>query len=118
MIEKTLISFLIDKTSAGANVYAERPDTIPESYILLEKTGTSTENMITTSTIAIQSCVDSMQDKSLLDAAELNEELKAVMRDFIALNDVVMVDLNTDYNFTDSSTKEYRYQAVYTIIHY
>lgn len=118
MIEKSLITYLINKTSAGANVYAERPETIPESYILIEKTGSSTENMIETATIAIQSIVDSMQGKSLLDAAELNEEIKDVMREFVALNDVVMVDLSTDYNFTDSSTKEYRYQAVYTIIHY
>lgn len=118
MIEKTLISFLINKTSALDNVFAERPEEVPASYIVLEKTGSNTENMITTSTVAIQSCCDSMQGKSFLDAAELNEELKDAMEDLIALDDIVMVDLNSDYNYTDNTTKEYRYQAVYEITHY
>lgn len=118
MIEKTLISYLINKTSALGNVFAERPETIPPSYIVIEKTGSSTTNMITTSTVAIQSCCDSLQGKTFLDAAELNEELKGVMEDFIALDEVVMVDLNSDYNYTDDTTKEYRYQAVYEITHY
>ena len=118
MIEKTLISFLKSKTSALDCVFAERPETIPPSYIVLEKTGTSTTNMITTSTVAIQSCCDSMQGKSFLDAAELNEEVKAAMEGLITLDDIVMVNLNSDYNYTDSSTKEYRYQAVYEITHY
>ena len=118
MIETTLISFLQNKTSALDNVFAERPDNIPEKYIVLEKTGTSTSNMITTSTVAIQSCCDSMQGKSFLDAAELNEELKGVMEELIELDDIVMVNLNSDYNYTDDTTKEYRYQAVYEITHY
>lgn len=118
MIEKTLISFLINKTSVLDNVFAERPEEVPASYIVIEKTGTSTTNMITTSTVAIQSCCDSMQGKSFLDAAELNEELKAVMEDLIALDEIVMVNLNSDYNYTDNTTKEYRYQAVYEITHY
>lgn len=118
MIEKTLISFLKNKTSALDDVFAERPETIPSSYIVIEKTGSSTTNMITTSTVAIQSCCDSMQGKSFLDAAELNEEVKAAMEDIIALDVIVSVGLNSDYNYTDSSTKEYRYQAVYQITHY
>lgn len=118
MIETTLINYLQNLTSAGTNVFAERPLNIPKLYILLEKTGSSTENMITTSDIAIQSISDSMQDGSLLDAALLNEEVKSVMQGLEALPDIVMVRINTDYNYTDSSTKEYRYQAVYQITHY
>lgn len=118
MIETTLISYLINKTSAGDKVYAERPDTIPPRYVLIEKTGSSTSNMITTSTIAIQSVADSMQGGSMLDAMELNEEIKGVMADFEALGDIVMVSPNSDYNYTDDSTKEYRYQAVFQVTHY
>lgn len=118
MIEKTLISFLTNQTSALDNVFAERPETIPAKYIMFEKTGSSTTNMITTSTVAIQSCCDSLQGMSLLDAAELNEEVKGVMSELITLDDIVMVDLNSDYNYTDDTTKEYRYQAVYQITHY
>lgn len=118
MIEKTLISFLTNRTSVLDNVFAERPEEVPSSYIVIEKTGSSTTDMITTSTVAIQCCVDSLQGKSFLDAAELNEELKDVMEDLIALDEIVMVDLNSDYNYTDNTTKEYRYQAVYQITHY
>lgn len=118
MIEKSLISFLTNKTSAGSNVYAERPNSIPEAYILIEKTGSSTEDMITTSTIAIQSITDSMQGGSMLDAMDLNEDVKEAMAEFEEESDIVMVRLDTDYNFTDDTTKEYRYQAVYSITHY
>lgn len=118
MIEKTLISYLIDKTQAGSNVYAERPNDIPEKYILIQKTGSSVEDMIPTSTIAIQSISDSMQGGSLLDAMDLNEDVKEAMAYLEEESDIVRVRLNSDYNFTDDSTKEYRYQAVYDIIHY
>lgn len=118
MIEKTLISYLTNQTSAGDNVFAERPEDIPEKYILIQKTGSSTSDMIMTSTIAIQSIVDSMQGGRLLDAMDLNEDVKEVMADLIESDDIVMVELDSDYNFTDDSTKEYRYQAVYQITHY
>ena len=118
MIEKLLISYLINKTQAGSNVYAERPNDTPELYILIQKTGSSVEDMIESSTIAIQSVSDSMQGGSLLDAMDLNEDIKEVMADFEAESDIVKVRLNSDYNFTDDSTKEYRYQAVYDITHY
>lgn len=118
MIEKILISYLYDKTEAGSHVYAERPNDIPEKFILIEKTGSSVENMITTSTIAIQSITDSMQGGSMLDAMDLNEDIKEAMSYFEDEPEIVRVRLNTDYNYTDDSTKEYRYQAVYDITHY
>lgn len=118
MIEKLLISYLINRTSAGVHVYAERPNDTPEKYILIQKTGSSVDNMITTSTLAIQSITDSMQGGSLLDAMDLNEDVKEAMFSFEEESDVVMVRLNSDYNYTDDSTKEYRYQAVYDITHY
>ena len=36
----------------------------------------------------------------------------------IALEQIVSVSLNSDYNYTDTTTKEYRYQAVFDIVHY
>ena len=116
MIETTLISYLSSELSVS--VYAERPEIIPESYVLIEKTGSTTENMITTSTIAIQSIVDSLQGGSLLDAMTLNEDVKDAMSALTELDDIVKVSLNSDYNYTDGNTKEYRYQAVYQITHY
>ncbi len=118
MIEVTLITYLTGKTSAGSNVFAERPNEIPSEYILIDKTGSSVDNKITTSTIAIQSVSDSMQNGSMFGAMSLNEEVKDAMEDLIVRDDIVKVRLTSDYKYTDDSTKEYRYQAVYEITHY
>lgn len=113
MIEKELIRYL-----SGAfpqiPVYAERPvKEIPETYIVIEKTGTRRLNHIKTSTIAVQSYGPSMQA-----AAELNERVVDAMESMASLDEVSAVRLNTDYNFTDTASKVYRYQAVFDITHY
>ena len=33
-------------------------------------------------------------------------------------DDIIEVELQSDYNFTDTETKEYRYQAVFNVTHY
>lgn len=124
MIESTLITYLLNRTSAGTDVYAERPMTIPSLFLVVEKTGSRRDNQITTSTFAIQSISDSLQGGSMLQAITLNEEVKDAIlgsRDdygLVEIDDIVSVDLNSDYNFTDTETSEYRYQAIFTITHY
>ncbi|KZK42749.1 Phage-associated protein [Lactococcus cremoris] len=54
----------------------------------------------------------------MYEAAKLNEKLKEVVEQLIELNEISNVSLNSDYNFTDTETKEYRYQAVFDINHY
>ncbi len=117
MIEATIISYL-NNVEGMAPVYTERPETVPPKYVLVEKTGSSTENRITTSTVAVQSISDTLQNGSLLDAIGLNEDVKEAMADLITLDNISGVTLNSDYNFTDETTKEYRYQAVFSITHY
>jgi len=51
-------------------------------------------------------------------AAALNELVKNAVDSLIELDEIASVKLNTDYNFTDTTTKKYRYQAVYDIKHY
>ena len=36
----------------------------------------------------------------------------------IDLDRVTKVSLNSDYNYTDTTTKHYRYQAVFNVTHY
>ena len=71
--------------------------------VTIEKTGSSETNHIKTSTFAIQS-----YGKSLYEAAELNEVVKEVMMDGLdglaGLDEIVSVSLNSDYNFTDTTT--------------
>ena len=113
MIEAVLISYLQNKTSVGNNVFAEIPKNPPSSYIVIEKTGSNTDNRITTSTIAVKSYA-----VSLLAAASLNDEVKVVMDESPIEDDIASCKLNSDYNFTDPTSKQYRYQAVFQITHY
>ena len=80
---------------------------------MLEKTGESRENYINTAILAVQSYAP-----TLLHAAELNEQVKTAMFRAAQLPGVAAVHLNSDYNFTDASSKTYRYQAVFDVTYY
>lgn len=113
MIEKILRDFLVDYLSAP--VYTEIPKSYPSRFYTIEKTGSARDNHINSSTVALKS----YSSVSLYDAAEMNEELKEVMLyNLIESPEIIRVELNSDYNFTDSATKQYRYQAVFDIKHY
>lgn len=90
----------------------KKPSTSYE-FIVLEKTGSSVDNHIITSTIAFQSFAD-----TLYKAAVVNEKVKEVMQMCVDDDVVIQARLNSDYNFTDQSTKQPRYQAVFDVIHY
>lgn len=115
MIEKTIMSYFNQKNRAGVipKAYMMRPEKAPKQYILIEKTGSEKRNHITTSMFAFQSYAP-----TLLDAAELNEAVKAVVEDMIELDDITNIALNSDYNFTNTADKQPRYQAVFNITHY
>ena len=59
-----------------------------------------------------------MHGATLLDAINMNEQVKEAMEKLTELNEVSAVRLDTDYNFTNTATKQYRWQAVYEITHY
>lgn len=110
MIETTVKKYLTSSL-ADVTVLMEYPEEKQVPSVFLEKTGSSEQNMVQTATFAVQSL-----DTSLQRAAELNEKVKTVMK---AMEDDVpgigCVRLTGDYNFTDTSTKNYRYQAIYDI---
>ena len=83
------------------------------AFFVLEKTGGSQTNHINESNIIIQS-----NGTSLASAASMNEEIKAAMFNAITLDYISRVELNGDYNYTDSASKQYRYQSVFVITHY
>ncbi len=112
MIETILLNYL-NNAELSAKVYMEQPKEKPEAFFVLEKTGGSRTNHINESNFIIQS-----NGPSLALAAKMNEEVKAVMFNAITLNEISRVELNGDYNYTDPTTKQYRYQGVYVITHY
>lgn len=111
MIEKIVLDYLNKKLSVECHM--EKPENPPKSYVLIEKTSGSEENMIKSATLVIQSYA-----VTLVQAASLNEEVKKALRDIAELDDISKAKLNTDYNFTDTTTKKYRYQAVYDFIYF
>ena len=111
MIEETVLNYLTSGLSVP--VYMELPDDIKGDFVVMEKTGSGRNDRIDNSTFAIQSYSD-----SLYGAAQLNASVKKLMDEIDTLDSVCGVSLNSDYNYTDTTLKKYRYQAVYDIIHY
>ena len=110
MIEQILYDYL--SQSASVPVYLDQRDASGK-YIVIEKTGSRRENLIDYATIAIQSYADSMYE-----AASLNESVKSLIYQSVTLPEISAANLNSDYNFTDTTTKKYRYQAVFDFTYY
>ena len=110
MIEMTICNYL--STKLDCQVLPEKPKRPFGRMVFVERTG-GNGRFIRNTTIAIQS-----YGTSMYEAAELNEEVIRAMESIWELNEIVKVDLNQNYNFTDTTTKEYRYQAVFDVKHY
>lgn len=111
MIEIIVFNYL--KNNLSVPTYVEKPTQKPQRYVVIDKIGSSKENHLLSSTIAFQSYAESKYQ-----AAFLNEQVKEAVENMIQLDEIAGVSLNSDYNFTDTTTKEYRYQAVFDINHY
>jgi hypothetical protein len=110
MIEKIVMDYL--DSTLSVPTYMEQPEEKVESYVLIEKIGSSKENFIESTTITLKSYAG-----SLVKAAKLNEEVKKAMDNIISLDCISKSKLNSDYNFTDTAKKQYRYQAVYDLVY-
>lgn len=113
MILKTILDYLNSYNGLGATAYAETPETALNKYILLEQIGSSKENQIKTTRIAFQTIAP-----TLYEAASLAETVIDAIDNSVSLDAVCSVDLNSSYNFTNTATKQYRYQTIYDIVHY
>lgn len=109
MIEKIVLDYLTESLSVPA--FMEYPLDNLESFVVIEKTGSRKTNHVNYVTIAVQSIA-----KSLEGAAILNEEVKETMESIVALDSIGSISLNSDYNFTNTQTKQYRYQSVYDLV--
>lgn len=111
MVELVIYEYL--KNELNVPVYMEKPNNPPDAYVIIEKTSSGGSKFVRNASIAVQSYADSMYN-----AASLNETVKETMLDAISEDDIVRVELNTDYIYTDQSTKKYRYQAVFDVTYY
>ena len=115
MIEDVIKNFLESKLTVP--VLMEVPKSPTSQFVVIEKTGGGQENLISSAILTIQSYAP-----SLYKAAVLNEQVKHWMMDglegAITLDTIAHIALDGDYNYTDTTSKRYRYQAVFDITHY
>nr|DAM53587.1 MAG TPA: tail completion protein [Caudoviricetes sp.] len=113
MIEKTVIAYLTKKFPKE-KVSAEVPKGMPERFITVERTGSQQLRVgLYQSTLAVQSWA-----MTKMEAAELSEKVCEALRFMPDEEADVSKSYGSDYNFTDVTTKRYRYQAVFTVTHY
>lgn len=111
MIEITVLNYLASVLPVA--VVMEVPESPPERFVLLKKADGGKENHLPYAMFTAQS-----YGQTLLEAAELNEQVKTAMEKITELDEISGCYLNSDYNFTDTASKRYRYQAVFDIYHY
>lgn len=108
MIETLFQTYL--KSALGLPVLLEEPEDPPERYVVLQKTGSTFENQIHTATFAVRS-----YGPSLYEAAALNCDVIQAALGMRPDNGVFCAQLNSDYEYSNMQTKQYRYQAVLVI---
>lgn len=112
MIETVVYEYL-KSMLPDEEVETETPSPLPDQFITIEKTGSSPQgNRLMHSTFAIQSW-----STTKAKAAALSEKVCKAMN-IIAETTEVSHSEGGDYDFTDTTTKRYRYQAVYELIHF
>lgn len=109
MIEEVILNYL--DNIFDIPVYMETPEKIPPEYILIERLGGSMTNHIWNGSFAVQS----ISSISLYNAAKINNDVVLAMLAIINDTDISSCKLNSNYNYTDTETKQYRYQAVFDI---
>ena len=114
MIEKIIFDYLNGVDGAPPalmEIPAERQ--APPFFVIQKTAGGEIEGVVGEATLAIQS-----YGATLYEAAQANELVKLLMASAPDLPDVARCRCSSDYNFTDTASKAYRYQAVFDIIHY
>ena len=111
MIEKIVLDYL--NNALEYPTYTQEQNNGEEYFYLIQKVGSSVDNKIDTSMVAIQSYAPSR-----FEAAEMNYAMIEAMNDIIQLDEIGKCKKNSDYDYTDTSKKRYRYQALFEIVHY
>ena len=118
MIVELIVKVFLESKLEVPVFLAKPTDSSIKNYCLVEKTGGGPRNnFLSQSTLIVQSYGETMQD-----AATLNELVKDEMQGngidkfgIASATEISRCDCNSDYNFTDKTRKEYRYQAVFDL---
>ena len=106
MIEMIVFNYL--KENLDVHVTFENLN--EDEYVLIGKSGSSRNNHIDSATFFLQS-----YSTSRYNAALLNEKVKKLMDRLVEQKEISYSQLNSDYDYSDTQLKKYRYQAVYDV---
>ena len=112
IIEAIIIKHLNDGLE-GITVHSLVPADRPDSFVIIERTGGSIENLIKRGLFVVDCYAPSMAD-----AAELCEDVIALMMTLPEHDEVASVRLNSHYNDTDTALHEYKYGAMFEVTYY
>lgn len=112
MIELTIKQYLEDKLKIPV-VFEIASDFTKKKFVLIEKLGSNNQDKLYRSSYAFK-----VYDESLYKTMVLSNIVKSKIEEMIELADFAKIKIDTDYNFTDTETKKYRYQIVVDIWHY
>lgn len=108
MIEEIVINYLLER---GFEVYAEVPVNPSRLYVVIQRTsGSYTDQLRHIGLYTESRCRDSK-----LEAARLHEAVIEAMRDIRNHTELFRCELNADYDAALTSSKEYRFQALWDI---
>lgn len=110
MIEEKILKYL--GAVLDVPCYVERPPDPPVEFITIQRTGMSGSRFSRQAMIAVRSYA-----ATKAKAARLCEDIITAMQDFITVGNVTSCTLNSSYDNTNPTTKEYRYQSVFEVIY-
>lgn len=109
MIEQVILNYL---NAEIGNCYMERPEKAEMPFVIIEKTGSGLSNGIHSATFTFKSVAP-----TLFEAAKLNDDVVNALLEIQNKTEISKSVLNSDYNYTNTQTKEYRYQAVFDFVY-
>ena len=115
MVEVTIRNYLGGKLDVPVlmeepEVPSEQFPTMPDAYVIMERIGGGKKNHIGSVSVALQS-----YGSSLYNAASLDETVRDAMDNIVELDSINSAKLASNYNFTDTTKKKYRYQCTYDL---
>jgi hypothetical protein len=109
MIEKIVRDYLVSVMTVP--VFVEIPANPPPEFVVIERTGGSMRNQVSSAMVSIRSI-----GASLYRAIEIDKEVRESMhKGIIARPDIYSAKLNGCANLTDETLRKYRYQSTYDI---
>lgn len=112
MIEALIINHL-NAGLTGVQAHALIPHNKPRTFVVIERTGGSIDNLIKQG-MFVADCFA----PSVLEAAQLCENVIELMMSLTDHNEIASVRLNSHYNDTDTALHEYKYGALFEITYY